>query len=222
MKYLSYLLAVSCFGLAGCQKSAAPIAVVLATNTPPVVMGSATNFSITYTKPVPALPPTGMVRIVPQKIQSDAKTVHWKWMIVTDRNWSGMQGDLFDAVLSGSYPLKSTTQFGGSNAAELDLHFTASTFQDGTPTLETKNDFRFIGRAIESGPIKAKTDGGYVSGGGPIFVKGKTAIANEVVKPLLTTEQVLPLPLDKPVLEVTARKPDGTIYKQAFRLKIPK
>ena len=64
------------------------------------------------------LPASGQVRIVPTRIQEDARKFSWLWTIVGDRNWINGQSNGSELRLSGSYPLNSKDRGGGTHIWE--------------------------------------------------------------------------------------------------------
>lgn len=64
------------------------------------------------------LPPSGKVRIVPTRIQEDAKHFSWLWTVVGERNWTTVSTVPSDMRLGASYPMNSKDKIGGTNIWE--------------------------------------------------------------------------------------------------------
>lgn len=204
LRFTLILLTGLVWGLMGCR--------------PNVPLG-ATGITREYDKPIPQAPPVGMVRIVPQKVQADGKTVHWKWTIVGDRNWAGTRqaGEVIE--LTDAYPLDATDRVGGTNAYECELVITADS-GDGNTNLSHTISLKTIGVKLSGAVAGSVGTGGGVSGGSQQDVK--TVAVDAATRVLLTDEQTLRLPLDQPLLELTGERHDGTVFRQVFSLKAAK
>jgi hypothetical protein len=210
MKYLLVFLAVSLLGLAGCR---------------PGFPHGAPRVTRTYEKPVPPLPPAGMVRIVPRKVREDGETVHWTWTLVGDRNWTGFKswsvGQTAGLELVGSFLLDATDRGPASNAYECELVITAADAPEAKTVLRDSFSLKSIGvrlaGAIE-GTVASGSPGGSVSG--DLARDLKRVTADQAVNVLLTDEQTLPLPLDVPLLELKAERSGGEVFQQTFRIKV--
>lgn len=66
-------------------------------------------------------PSAGNIRILVKKVKEDARTVHWKWSFVGERNWTRFENSAQYATVTGSYPLNSPEHVGGTNVFEFDL-----------------------------------------------------------------------------------------------------
>ena len=198
------VLAVTFPPMLGCSRSTPPAA--------------ASGITRAYDKPIPEAPSAGKVRLVSQKLQEDAKTVHWKWTIVGDRNWTGISGSDNGVELTGAYPLNATDRGGGTNAFECELVLSTVGSANGKTNLTCRYSLKQIGTSL-SGAVTGSVSGGGVSGSGPLWVNVKPASVNQAVKVLLTDDQTLPLPLDTVLVTLKGETADGKPVEHSFKLK---
>ncbi len=67
------------------------------------------------------IPGKGSVRLLARRIKSDDHTVQWVWTVVGDRNWTKATHSGDSYRLSGSYPLNSLNQTGGTHVWEFSM-----------------------------------------------------------------------------------------------------
>jgi hypothetical protein len=95
---------------------------------------TSTTFDYAYT--VPSAPPKGSVSIAVQKVQVDAHTVHWKWIVRGDRAWTS-------TLLTGSQII-----LGQSSPVDHQLPYTGRQFNNiGKARLRNKHQevYRLVG-----------------------------------------------------------------------------
>jgi hypothetical protein len=97
MRLSLWILTLSLLALAGCR------------STPPESGGNM------------GFPAAGNIRCLVKKVKEDARTVHWKWSFVGERNWTRFENSAQSATVTGSYPLNSPDHVGGTNVFEFDL-----------------------------------------------------------------------------------------------------
>lgn len=68
-----------------------------------------------------SVPASGKVRIVTTKIKDSLDSVHWKWSVIGERNWTEANVSATTASLGGTYPLNSTSRSGGCHVWECDV-----------------------------------------------------------------------------------------------------
>jgi hypothetical protein len=188
----------------------------------PAESGGSTAITRSYDVPVPALPPAGAVRIVPQKLTEDGKAVRWKW-VVGDRNWKRLHlSDVASdrsAELAEPYPLDDPVVSGGTNAFECELAITAGDAPDGRADLSHAFSLRPVGVRLTGAVNRGISDGG-TSSDGSLRRGLKRVAADQAARALLTEERVLRLPVDQPLLEVAGEGADGSPFHQVFRIKV--
>jgi hypothetical protein len=176
----------------------------------------------TYSQPVPANPPPGQVRIVAEKVQEDATISHWKWTIVGDRNWNGTSGSTEGVELKDSYPLNDPSRGGGTNAFQCEVVISSVKSADGKISLAYRYSLNNIGTRDEGPTVSSAIGEGGISGDSTLGVDVKPTDVRQAAKALVRDEQVLPLPLDQPLVELHSETADGMPIDWSFRLKIPK
>jgi hypothetical protein len=172
-----------------------------------------------YDVAVPDPPEPGKVRLVAQKVREDATTVHWKWTVVGDRNWTGQAGSTYGVELKDGYPLNATDRVGGTNAFECELVVSTAPAPGGKTNLTYQYSLKSIGTRM-SGAVTARVGGGGgVSGSGTLWVSVKPAPVNQAVTVLATGDQAPPLPLDTVLVTLKGESADGKPLEHRFRLK---
>jgi hypothetical protein len=173
-----------------------------------------------YDKPVPDLPPAGKVRIVAEKIRHDAETMHYKWTIVGDRNWTGMSSNHRLVELDGSYPLDATDRGGGTNAYECELILSADQSSDGKHGIKYRFSFKTIGVQLTGGVTSSTGSGGGGSGDGGLWSDIKPLSLDQAAKVVLIGDQILDLPLDQITVELHGEAADGKPLEVDFKIKV--
>ena len=175
----------------------------------------------TYDQPIPDAPPAGHVRIVGERVREDAGAVHWKWTIVGDRNWTTVGSDGGNAmVLSDAYPLDATDRFGGTNAFTCELVLTLVPSGQGS-AVRYKHSFQRIGTRTTAGGTSVHTGVGGTSGDGTLWSDVRPVALVGMTKVYLKGDQVLPLPVDQPLIELTGVTSDRMPLSHTIRLKVP-
>lgn len=241
MRSLPLLLLASCFGLVGCHHYEAPIEQTTSlieqgvasfeqTSSPASAKGNGTVLAPTL--PVRNAPPRGKILIVPQKAEVRNGVVQWKWFIYGDPKWNpsdyamsaegNMWGGTNTAVLSHS-SIPGPKPTGKASIYEYAIKLTIQDSKQGSVHLENEHTLRNVGLQPRDKP-----NGRWVDDGAGIHrsMIQQSALQRfdpvQVAKVLVTKEQTLSLPFDKPMVEFTVKKADGTTYKQVFCLKLAK
>jgi hypothetical protein len=174
----------------------------------------------TYDQPVPDAPPAGHVRIVGENVREDAGAIHWKWTVVGDRNWTSLTSDGDSMTLADPYPLDATDRFGGTNAFECELVLTLVPSGQGS-AVKCKHSFNRIGTRTTAPGASGYVGSGGSSGDRTLWSDVRPVALVGMAKVLIKGDQVLPLPLDQPLVELTGRTSDGRPLSHEIRLKIP-
>ncbi len=183
--------------------------------------GGGAGIKRTYDRPVPAAPPDGSVTISAEKVEESARTAHWRWTILGDRNWKGLKRDGDALILSSSSPLNTPNGAAGTNAFLLDVTITVDDTVGGRSNLSDQLSLAMITTRL-SGEANGTVSGGAAIGSGPFKLGVQRTTADKAAAPALKGVQTLKLPVDQPVLTVTAKETDGSTYSKTFRLKILK
>ena len=235
MKYLPFVLAFSGFLLVGCQQERSPgepVPAALESVSPVAPLPTAA--AIAPVIPVRPAPPKGKVLVVAQKPESYAGAVRWRWLIYGDPTWrpgelamgtqgsydgktpgQGVQG-LSTAGLSSS-PIEGPKPFGEVSLFEYAVTMTVRPNGSGVVTLGHEHTLRNLGSQPPDAP-----QGGRMNSASSEDLDLAPFDAQRTAKVLVSGEQVVSLPFDRPMLELEAKKTDGTPYKQVFRLKVEK
>jgi len=206
LRWASLVLALAVLAGLGCNRGPAPAGAPAVTRA--------------YDVAVPDPPEAGKVRLVAQKVREDATTVHWKWTIVGDRDWTNQSGSSDGVELTGTHPLNATDVVGGTNAFECELTLSTAPAFDGRTQITYRYSMTSIGTRVSGGSISSNVGRGGVSGSGTLWPSVKPAAINQAVTVTVTGDQSLPLPLDTVLITLKGEAADGKPLQHNFRLKV--
>jgi hypothetical protein len=213
IKSVCVLLASMLATTSGCGSGTPPGA---GPGTPP---SAANKITRKYDKPVPDLPPAGKIHIVAEKIKHAAETLHYKWTIVGDRNWTGTSTTMDAVELNGAYALDSDVIGGGTNAYEYELILSADRSTDGKHGIKYEFSFKTIGVQLPGAVTSKVGSGGGGSGSGGIWNDIKPLSLDQAAKVVLVGDQTLDIPLDQIVVELHGESADGQPLKVEFKIR---
>ena len=174
-----------------------------------------------YDRPVPAAPPDGCIIVSAEKVEESARAVHWRWTILGDRNWKGLKRDGDALILSDSSPLNTPKAEAGTNAFLVDVTITTDDVAYIGTNLSDQLSLAMITTRL-SGEVNGTVSGGAAIGAGLFKLRVQHIAANKAAVSQLTGVKTLKLPVDQPLIRVTAKEANGSSYTKTFRLKIAK